>query len=96
MDRDAFQFYGMTEGAVTLNQVYNLLDADLGQIEEESAVSELLNLIQAVDRVNLFVGASANPASAHISCKQQGILSRPVVIPLIVAGLQHLSGAKTE
>jgi hypothetical protein len=78
----------VTEGAVTLNQVYNLLDADLDQIEEESAVSELLKLIKAADRVNLFVGASANPASAHISFKQQGILSRSVVVPLIVAGLQ--------
>jgi hypothetical protein len=78
----------VTEGAVTLNQVHNLLDADPDQIEEESAVSELLGLIHAADRVHLYVGTSSNPASKHIRFKQQGILSRSVVIPLLVTRLQ--------
>ena len=78
----------VTEGAVTLNQVYNLLDTDPDLIGEESGVSELLRLVQAADRVNLFVGGSTNPASSHILFKQQGILQRPAIIPLIVGKLE--------
>lgn len=78
----------VTEGAVTLNQVYNLLDTAPELIEEESGVSELLRRFRAADRINLFVGGSANPASAHISFKQQGILSRRAILPLIVGKLR--------
>ena len=78
----------VTEGAVTLNQVYNLIDTDPELMEEESGVRELLRLFRAADRLNLFVGGSANPASAHISFKQQGILSRRAILPLIVGKLK--------
>ena len=78
----------VTEGAVTLNQVYNLMDTDPALFEEESGVSELLRLFRAADRIHLFVGGSANPASAHISFRQQGILSRQAILPLIVGKLR--------
>ncbi len=78
----------VTEGAVTLNQVYNLFGAEPDLIEEESAVSDLLRLLREADRINLFVGGSSSPAAAHISFRQQGILSRHAILPLIIERLQ--------
>lgn len=78
----------VTEGAVTLNHVYNLLDTDPDLLEEDSGVSELLRLLHAADRVKFWVGGSSNPASSHLLFKQQGILSRASIVPLMVAKLQ--------
>ena len=78
----------VTEGAVTLNHVYNLLDTEPDLIEEDSGVSDLLRRLQAADRIKFWVGGSANPASSHLLFKQQGILSRAAIIPLMVAKLQ--------
>ena len=46
----------VTEGAVTLNQAYNVLDEDLCDFQEDSGVTELWRILQIADRVNIFVG----------------------------------------
>lgn len=73
----------VTEGAVTLTQVYNILDENPDEFEEESGVSELCELLMAADRVNFIVGVAQNPASASISFRQRGILTRDKIVPLI-------------
>ena len=42
----------MTEGAITLNQVYNVLDEPLEKLTEDSGVTELCTFLQLADRVN--------------------------------------------
>jgi hypothetical protein len=78
----------VTEGAVTLNQAYNVLDEDLGNFIEDSGVTELCALLQVADRVNLFVGGAKNKASGNISFRQCGILTRENIVPLIAQKLR--------
>ena len=78
----------VTEGAVTLNQVYNVLDEDLNDLIEISGVTELCALIQVSDRINFIVGQAKNQASGDISFRQAGILTREHIVPLIAAKLR--------
>lgn len=78
----------VTEGAVTLNQVYNLLDEDVDRLKEDSGVTELCALLQIADRVNFFVGDARNDANGDISFRQRGILHRDRIVPLIATKLQ--------
>lgn len=79
----------VTEGAVTLNQVYNLLDTDPEELDEDSGVTELLALLRAADQVRIMAGQAVNPASKHVSFRQQGILTRASILPLLVAKLKE-------
>lgn len=73
----------VTEGAVTLNQVYNILEEDPDCYEEDSGVTDLCDLLQFADRIHFLVGRAQNPAHQSISFRQRGILSRHAVIPLL-------------
>lgn len=78
----------VTEGAVTLNQVYNVLDEDYSVFDEESGVTQLHKLLREADRINIMVGSAVNPATADISFRQKGILTRQTIIPLIAEKLK--------
>ena len=54
----------VTEGAITLNQVYNVLDEPLDKLTEDSGVTELCTFLQLADRVNIFLGG-ANESCAR-------------------------------
>jgi hypothetical protein len=73
----------VTEGIVTLNQVYNLLDEEYIDNEDDSPVFELLELLNTADRINIFTGKSLNPSGGNIVFKQQGILPRQIILQLI-------------
>jgi hypothetical protein len=79
----------VTEGAVTLNQAYNILDEDPAGYEEQSGVTQLCELLRDADRVNIFLGKAPNPASGDISFRQQGILQRTSVMPLLAEKLRR-------
>lgn len=78
----------VTEGAVTLNQVYNLQGEDIRNLKEDSGVTELCTLLEIADRVNLFIGGARNRANADIAFRQRGILSREKILPLIAQRLR--------
>ena len=78
----------VTEGAVTLNQVYNLFDEPLEQLTEDSGVTELCTFLQLADRVNIFLGGARNRAHGDIAFRQQGILTRDRIVPLIADKLR--------
>lgn len=78
----------VTEGAVTLNQVYNILDEDVSKLHEDSGVTELRLLLNVADRINLIVGCATNDANEDISFRQRGVLSRNVLVPLLVDKLE--------
>lgn len=78
----------VAEGAVTLNQVYNVLDSDPEQFDEISVVTDLVELLRSADRVNVIVGRASNAADTHIAFRQQGLLSRASIIPLLVKKLE--------
>jgi hypothetical protein len=78
----------VTEGAVTLNQLCNILDLAVDEFEEVNPVTELADLLNRADRVHLMVGRGANPANESLGFKQQGILRRDRVVPLLVEKLR--------
>ncbi len=79
----------VTEGAVTLNQVYNILDEDVSKLHEDSGVTELRLLLNVADRINFIVGQAMNDANEDISFRQRGVLSRKVLIPLLIDKLEQ-------
>lgn len=80
----------VTEGAVTLNQVYNVLDADIRQLPPNSGVGKLCQLLREADRIDVLVGQASNVAGEDIVFRQQGILPRTTIIPLLVDKLRHM------
>ena len=79
----------VTEGAVTLNQVYNILDEDVANLHEDSGVTELRLLLGVADKLNIILGVADNTANADISFRQRGVLSRKVLIPLLADKLRQ-------
>ena len=69
------------EGAVTLNQAYNILEEDLKDGEE--GVLKLCKLLRQADIVRLFEGQAQNTAHDDITFKQMGILKRPIIMQLL-------------
>ncbi len=79
----------VTEGAVTLNQLYNVLDADSRELGRNTPVADLHALLKSADRVRIFLGTTVNPASLSIDYRQQGILQRGTLAPLIAEKLRE-------
>jgi hypothetical protein len=78
-----------TEGAITLNQVCNLLDADEQDLaDNQSGVAGLCKLLRFADRVNWTVGTAINPAHADIRFAQMGIWPRHKIIPMLADKLR--------
>jgi hypothetical protein len=77
------------EGAVTLTQVFNILDGGLETAGDRSAASELTGLLLRADRVHFTVGGAVNPANRDIAFIKQGILARGSVVPLIAEKLEE-------
>ena len=81
----------MTEGAVTLNQVHNLLEEeDLDRDSDMSAAVDLAKLLKSGDRIIFTVGQSLNPANKDIVFRKQGILQRNKIIPMIAQKLERM------
>ena len=73
----------VTEGAITLNQVYNILDEDPSTYDKNSCVSELANMLLEADEIKFYMGMARNEGHSDISFKQMGVLPRRKIIPLI-------------
>jgi hypothetical protein len=69
------------EGAVTLNQAYNILEEDLKDGEE--GVLRLCSLLHKADIVRLFEGQAENMAHNDLTFKQLGILKRALIMQLL-------------
>ena len=80
----------VTEGAITLNQVYNILDEQPEGLDQQSSVSDLYKLLHASDTINFFVGTAANPGHQNIVFKQMGVLPRQVIVQLLAEKLKKL------
>lgn len=76
-----------SEGAVTINQVYNLLDNDL--LPKDSPVADLCRLMQGADKIECFIGTGPNREADALVFKQLGILPRTTIIPLICQKLRQ-------
>lgn len=79
-----------TEGAVTLNQLYNVLDADRNLMDANSPVTKLYDVLLNADKIQMFIGGN-NPASEEsLDFIQRGIKPRKEIIPLLAEKLQSI------
>lgn len=80
----------VTEGAVTLNQVYNILGEDPKTFDEYSGVTDLTERMQEADVIRFYVGDAVNVNHATISMKQVGVLPRAVIVNLLEEKLKKM------
>lgn len=80
----------VTEGALTLNQVCNILEEDPNTYEADSCVSSLCLCLRDADAVNMLVGTAANPGHQNIVFRQMGILPRLVIVQKIAEKLRKM------
>ena len=80
----------VSEGAVTLNQIYNLLDSNLENYDNENNVMKISKLIKNSDHISIFWGTSENIAHKDTSFIQMGILERKIILSLIIKKLKAL------
>ncbi|NLX14689.1 MAG: SpoIIE family protein phosphatase [Phycisphaerales bacterium] len=80
----------VTEGAITLNQVNNIFDENPAGFEKGTGVTSLWSYLHAADRVDFLVGRSLNPANDDILFRQQGILPRSKIVPLLAERLRQI------
>jgi hypothetical protein len=78
----------VTEGAVTLNQTYNLFDADVSQLRDRSGVTALCKVLKSADCVHILYGVTRNAAMDMLCFQQQGILPRHEILRRLVEKLR--------
>ena len=79
----------VTEGLVTLNQLFNVLDEDREKMDDDNPVTKLYDFLMLADKVNFFVGLAQNPANSNISYKQRGLIPRKKIISMIAEKLRE-------
>jgi hypothetical protein len=79
----------VTEGAITLNQVFNILDADPLFFEPDSSVTRLYDAIIDADRINFIIGCTENAGHGDIAFRQQGIMPRRKIVELFAQKLRE-------
>jgi len=79
-----------TEGAITLNQVYNILEESVDKLDKDSSVSELYKLLHSCDTINFIVGTAANPGHESIIFRQMGIFPRGIIVQLLADKLKRI------
>lgn len=79
----------VTEGAVTLNQVFNILDEDISEYNTKTGVFALVDFLNIADKINFWIGDATNEGLENIEFKQQHILSREKITRLLINRLRE-------
>lgn len=79
-----------TEGAITLNQVYNIIDVEVDRLGSGSSVSDLARIFHESDIINFIVGTATNRAHKSLVFRQMGIFPREVIVKLFSDKLQKM------
>lgn len=77
-----------SEGAVTLNQLYNILDENPENFDTESRVTEICKAMQNADIIRFYIGDAVNKGHESVVFRQTGIMTREKIIPLIIKKLE--------
>ena len=86
----------ITEGAVILNQIYNILGENPDRFAFGSPVERLCALLLKADVVTFLVGRSVNNAHTDLVFKQLGIRPREATIKLITEKLRQMGKLVVE
>ncbi|MDR2735173.1 MAG: serine/threonine-protein phosphatase [Spirochaetota bacterium] len=80
----------VTEGAITLNQTYNILDEPVEHLSENSVTERLCLMLHGADVIHLMIGSAANAAHDDLIFKQAGVHIRKSAIQQIAARLRSM------
>ncbi len=80
----------VTEGAVVLNQLFNIVALTDMELDMESCVSELAVLMRVCDIIHFYVGGAENTGHNDIAFAQMGIIPRKKIIPLLAERLRGM------
>ena len=80
----------VTEGAIMLNQVYNILDEDRSELDDSSLVERFCAMMLEADVFTFIVGSAVNAAHTSWHFKQTGIRPRLTAVQLISKKLKEL------
>jgi hypothetical protein len=86
----------VTEGAVMLNQVYNILGEEGCKIDSDSPVERLCAMMQGADVITFFTGSALNEAHDSRVFRQAGIRPRLAAIQLISKKLRDFGKLVVE
>jgi len=78
------------EGAITLNQVCNVIEEPMSLFEEETAVKKLCVLLKEADVVHMHIGNAANDAHESLFFKQVGVRVRRNTVKLLADKLRGM------
>lgn len=76
-----------TEGAITLNQVYNIINEDARNVASQSSVAHLYKLFHSSDVINFIVGGAVNTGHQTNIFRQMGIYPREIIVKLLAEKL---------
>jgi hypothetical protein len=78
-----------TEGAVTLNQLYNLIDEKRIYMDDFSPVTLLYDELMTADKIVFYLGGNNPISEASLDFIQRGIKPRKHIIPLLADKLKE-------
>jgi hypothetical protein len=78
----------VAEGAITLNQVYNILDEPFELLSEDTVAERLCLALREADVVHLMMGSAQNAAHKDLIFKQTGVNVRGLVLQQITDKLK--------
>ncbi|MBK9292763.1 MAG: SpoIIE family protein phosphatase [Bacteroidetes bacterium] len=79
----------VTEGMVTLNQAFHLLDEPMEKYPLGSPASDLAYFLKMADKVNIWLGNAENMGDDDIEFRQQGLYPRPKIVPALCEKLRQ-------
>lgn len=86
----------VTEGAIMLNQVYNIMEEDSEDFEGKNVVERLCTLMQEADIITFSVGNAINYAHNSITFKKIGVRPRQITVKLISQCLRNMGKLVVE
>lgn len=86
----------ITEGAVLINQVYNILGENPNELMNNSTVEKLCLLMHEADVVRFIVGNAINDAHASMLFKQIGVRPRRTMVKFISEQLKSMGKLVVE
>jgi len=86
----------VAEGAITLGQVYNILDEPPERLTDKSVAERLCRMLHEADVIHLMIGNAANAAHEDLIFKQIGVQVRKAAIGQITRKLKELGKLVTE
>jgi len=79
----------VTEGAITLNQVNNIMDEPVEQLSGNSVVERYCCMLHEADVIHIMVGKAANTAHEDLIFKKIGVHLRKATLEQIIAKLKR-------